>query len=98
MEKSGVAPVELSFRVKLQKKVAAGKWYYVEITNKSEITKIKFDLSAGFGQDVYTIKLKPGETKNFEKFNWHLMSFADKCLPDDQVESWAFDFKEISAN
>ena len=97
MDKKGIAPVPLVFRVKFQKRVTMGKWYYVEITNKSNQYIVEFALQAsGVNQDKYNIKLKPGETKVFEKFNWHLDSFKDKLKPDDQSEDWGFVFEDIS--
>ncbi|HPD64002.1 MAG TPA: hypothetical protein P5050_00285 [Bacteroidia bacterium] len=96
MDKKGIAPVPLVFRIKLQKRVTMGKWYYVEVTNKSEQYTIQFTMQAsGVNQDKYSIKLKPGETKVYEKFNWHLNSFGDKLRPDEEPESWAFVFEGI---
>ncbi len=98
MTKEGIEPVKLAFRVKFQKHVAKGKWYFVEITNQSPRTKIKFEFSAGPGQDNYSVKLKPGQTEVFEKFNWHVLSFSEKTKPDDQPETWGFQFQEIIAD
>jgi len=97
MDKKGISPIPLVFRIKLQKRVTMGKWYFVEITNNSSEYSIQFTLQAsGVNQDKYVIKLKPGETKVYEKFNWHLNSFGDKLKPDEEPESWAFVFEGIS--
>lgn len=97
MDKNGISPIPLVLRIKLQKRVTMGKWYYVEITNKSTNYTIQFTLQAsGVNQDKYSIKLKPGETQVYEKFNWHLNSFKDKLKADEEPEDWSFVFENIS--
>jgi hypothetical protein len=67
MKKAGDKPVMLGIRVKLVNESSYGKWYDMEITNKSNDQKVKFDISNR--QDTYTVKLKPHQAKVVELLN-----------------------------
>lgn len=100
MSKKGVEPVKLAFRIKLNKKVAAGKWYYVEVKNMSDKTTIEFTISATnpspASQDRFSYSLAPGATQVAEKFNWFSGGFK-KTKPDEEPEDFDFYFEKISA-
>ncbi|MDP4282404.1 MAG: hypothetical protein Q8867_09695, partial [Bacteroidota bacterium] len=70
MAKEGIHPVLIAIRCKFLNKEAEGSWYQIEITNKSKDTKIRFNVHASHGQDIYTVKLTPGQTRTFRKFYW----------------------------
>ena len=70
MVKDSVGAVLLAIRYKFVKEIETGKWYEIEITSKSPDTKVKFKVRSGRNQEVFTVKLNPGQTKNIRKFYW----------------------------
>jgi hypothetical protein len=68
MKKDGIKAVLLGIRVKIVNESSAGKWYNMEITNMSDIQKVKFDISNH--KNVFTVKLKPHQSKTVEFLNW----------------------------
>jgi len=68
MKNDGMKPVLLGIRVKMVNQSSSGKWYNMEITNKSVDQKVKFDISNR--KDQYTVRLKPHQTKVVELLNW----------------------------
>jgi hypothetical protein len=68
MAKQGTKPVLLGIRYKYIKDEADGRWYQIEITNKSADTKVKFKVTTAKGRDESTVKLDAMQTKVIEKF------------------------------
>jgi len=68
MKKDGVKPVLLAIRVKIVHESSTGRWYDMEITNKSVDQKVKFDVSNH--KNEYTVRLKPNQTRIIELLNW----------------------------
>ena len=85
MAKTGAKPVPLAIRYKMLKKVEDGKWYRLEITNESKDTKIKFKVSSNHSQELYSIKLNPGQTKLIEKFALN-RNTLETTLPGEEDE------------
>ena len=68
MKKDGIKPVLLGIRIKIVNQTSTGKLYNMEITNKSGDQKVKFDISNH--KNVFTVKLKPHQSKVVEFLNW----------------------------
>ena len=76
MVKENVGAVLLAIRYKIDKEIDTGKWYKIEITNKSAETKVKFKVKSGRNQEVFTVKLNPGQTRIIQKFYWKVMQIG----------------------
>ncbi len=81
MAKDGQKPVLLAIRYKFDKTVDEGNWYQIEITNKSKDEKIKFNVTSSHNQEIFTVKLKPSETKVVKK-----LYYKTKVLGQEQME------------
>ena len=88
MSEKGVKPVLLGIRYKLDKKVEEGKWYKLEITNKSNDTKVKFNVSSKHNQEIYSVRLNPGQTKVLEKLYWKRSSADANTQPENDEDEY----------
>ena len=87
MAKEGIHAVPMTIRYKFIKKLDDGLIYQIEFTNKSHETPVKFNVTSNHRMDVFTIKLKPGQSKVVEKKYWR------KVIPgstDDRGEDGEF--------
>jgi len=92
MAKEGIPSVLIAIRYKLVKETGEGKWYEIEVGNKSTVTKIKFNVRSGRDQEVYTVRLDPGEIKVFRKFYWRAgLSGTNPPVSDDDIINSPFE-------
>ncbi len=89
MKKQGLKPVLLGIRVKIVNQTSSGKWYNMEITNKSADEKVKFDIVNH--KNVFTVKLKPQQTRIVELLNWSTKG-AESAGDDYYWENPGMDF------
>lgn len=82
MAKKGKKPVLLAIRYKYERAEEQGNWYQIEITNKSNTEKVKFDVSSSHRQELFTVKLDPNETKIFKKLYYRSQSNA----PEGEID------------
>jgi hypothetical protein len=95
MVKEGVGAVLLAIRYKFEKEIETGKWYEIEITNKSHDTKVKFKFKSGHNQEVLTVKLNPDQTKIIRKFYWTSGHISPVTSEKDQYDDIYYPLEEL---
>jgi hypothetical protein len=98
MAKKGQKPVLIAIRYKFDRAVDDGKWYQIEITNKSKDEKIKFNVASSHYQDVFTVKLDPNQTKVFQKLYYRSKTTGIDNGQDTDADYIISPFEEILQN
>ncbi len=98
MIKAGEKAVLLAIRYRFVKEVDTGKWYEIEITNKSPETKVKFKVNSGRNQESYMVKLSPGETKSIQKLYWTEKRAGSTVTPEEGNEYLSYPLEDIIEN
>jgi hypothetical protein len=98
MAKEGQKPVLLGIRYKSDKVVDEGKWYLIEITNKSKSEKVKFNVATSHSQEIFPIKLGPGETKVIKKLYYKNTNLNASGHQDDDYDYLISPYEEILQN
>jgi hypothetical protein len=98
MVKKGTPAVLLGIRYRYLSTVEAGNWYEIEISNKSADTKVKFNVSSGKDQEVYTVRLDPKQTKVIRKLYWQSRPMGTRTTPSDDNEYLSYPLEDIIEN
>jgi|WetSurMetagenome_2_1015567.scaffolds.fasta_scaffold451827_1 hypothetical protein len=98
MAKEGQKAVLLAIRYKLDRVVDEGNWYQIEITNKSHVTKVKFDVSSSHNQDVFTVKLNPDQTRIFKKLYYKRITLGTENTQDNENEFYISPYEDLLEN
>jgi hypothetical protein len=98
MAKDGQKSVLLAIRYKFESNTNEGKWYQIEITNRSKDTKVKFNISSSHNQETFAVKLNPSQTKTIRKLYYRARTGEGYDALETEADYIISPFEEILDN
>lgn len=98
MAKDGQKAVLLGIRYKFEQNVDEGTWYQIEITNKSNDQKVKFNIASKNKMDLYSVKLNPLQTKIFKKLYYKKKTVGIDDSQNSDADFYISPYEELLDN